>query len=106
MKEKIKNKSNIQTHYHLKLFVAGDEPNSYKAKKTIERLCESCLKGNYKLEVVDVLKDYQVALDNNILIAPTLVIVAPPPQTTIIGSLSETRKILDALGLSESGEKR
>ncbi len=78
MKEKIKNKSNIQTHYHLKLFVAGDEPNSYKAKKTIERLCESCLKGNYKLEVVDVLKDYQVALDNNILIAPTLVIVAPP----------------------------
>ncbi len=88
--------------YHLRLFVADDEPNSRQAKETLKRLCETCLKGNYTLEVVDVLEDYQAALENKILVAPTLIVLAPPPPITIIGSLSDTHKVLEALSLPAS----
>lgn len=92
------------THYHFRLFVAGDEPNSRKAKETIRRLGESRLKGNYELEVVDVLEDYQAALEAQILFAPTLVIVSPPTEARIVGSLSDVRKVLEVLGLPETEE--
>ncbi len=104
MKGGKRNKSNTPSYYHLKLFVAGEEPNSRKAKEEIKRLCEAYLKGTYKLEVVDVLEDYQAALENNILLAPTLVVLSPPPQTKIVGSISDIRKVLDVLGLRESKE--
>lgn len=106
MKERIKKRSNPPTHFHLRLFVAGDEPNSRKAKETIKDLCKTHLKNKYKLEVVDVLEDYKSALENNILLAPTLMIISPPPQVKIIGSLNDTHKVLDALGLKESEEER
>jgi len=104
MKPRRDDDSNAPARYQLKLFVAGDEPNSRKAREILERLCEAHLKGNYTLEVVDVLEDYQAALDDNVLVAPTLIIMAPPPPATIIGSLADTRKVLDALGVPRSEE--
>lgn len=105
MKGGKRNRSKTATHYHLRLFVAGEEPNSRKAKETIEELCETHLKNKYKVEVVDVLEDYKTALENNIFLAPTLMVISPPPPVKIIGSLNDTRKILDALGLRESEEE-
>ncbi|MGB9628830.1 MAG: circadian clock KaiB family protein [Thermodesulfobacteriota bacterium] len=96
--------SDGQVSYHFRLFVAGDEPNSRKAKETIQRFCESRLKGRYRLDVVDVLEDYRSALENNILLAPTLVILAPPPEVKIIGSLNDGRRISEALGLPDTEE--
>ncbi|MCR4407476.1 MAG: circadian clock KaiB family protein [Anaerolineae bacterium] len=96
--------SDNPTCYHLRLFVAGDEPNSRQAKETLNRLCEAYLKDHYTLEIVDVLEDYRAALENQILVAPTLIIAAPPPPITIIGSLSDTRRVLNALGLPASEE--
>lgn len=92
------------SHYHLRLFIAGDEPNSRQSKETLHRLCETYLKGYYTLEIVDVLEDYRAALENKILVAPTLIITAPPPPITIIGSLSDVRQVLHALGLTASEE--
>jgi circadian clock protein KaiB len=103
-KEKDKISDSPRT-YHFKLFVAGDEPNSRKAKERLKRFCETRLKGNYKLEVIDVLEDYKSALENNILLAPTLVVGGPKPETKIIGSLDDERKILEVLGISEAEEK-
>lgn len=94
-----------QRIYHFKLFVAGDEPNSRKAKESLTRICGNYLREKYVIEVIDVLKDYKSALENNILLAPTLVIVAPQGETKIIGSLNDERKILEVLGLSEGEEK-
>ena len=95
----------MTARYHFRLFVAGDEPNSHKAKETLKRLCENRLRGNYTLEIVDVLEDYQSAINNNILLAPTLVIVEPPAKTRIIGSLNDAKKILGVLGLPEAEEE-
>ncbi len=91
--------------YYFKLFVAGDEPNSRKAKESLMRICENYLREKYVIEVIDVHKDYKSALENNILLAPTLVIIAPQGETKIIGSLNDERKILEVLGLSEGEEK-
>jgi len=88
--------------YHLRLFIAGNEPNSRLAKQTLQTLCETYLKENYTLEVVDVLQDYEAAIENRVLVAPTLIVVAPEPPATIIGSLSNIQKVLNALGLPES----
>jgi circadian clock protein KaiB len=95
----------MTARYHFRLFVAGDEPNSHRAKETLKRLCETRLRGNYTLEIVDVLEDYQSAIKNNILLAPTLVIVKPPTKTRIIGSLNDAKKILEVLGLPEAEEE-
>jgi circadian clock protein KaiB len=77
-------------NYHFRLFVAGDEPNSKLARENLTKLCRQHLKGDYELEVVDVLEDFQAALENNVLITPTLV----------VGTLSDTEKVLAALGLN------
>lgn len=90
--------------YHFRLFVAGDEPNSRMAKETLKRFCESYLKENYEIEVVDVLEDFKSALESNILLAPTLMVLEPPTSTKIIGSLTDERRILEALGLPRDVE--
>lgn len=105
MKERVRNISKTETYYHFKLFIAGEELNSRRAKETIKELCETHLKDKYRLEVVDVLEDYQAALENNILLAPTLMIISPKPQVKIIGSLNDTQKVLNALRLKESEEE-
>jgi circadian clock protein KaiB len=86
--------------YVLRLFVAGDEPNSKLAKENVTRLCEGHLKGRHRIEIVDVFKDFQAALQNTVLVTPTLILLAPPPGVTIFGNLSDTQKVLAALRLT------
>ena len=63
--------------YRLRLFVAGNEPNSTQARANLTTLCETYLQGRYQLETIDVLRDFQAALRDNILVTPTLKVVAP-----------------------------
>ncbi len=85
--------------YVLRLFVAGNEPNSMLARANLTTLCETYLQGRYQIETVDVLRDFQTALRDHVLVTPTLKVVAPV-QATIFGNLSETAKVLAALQLS------
>lgn len=103
-REKKAERLNTPKRYHFRLFVAGDEPNSRQAQETLKRLCASHLQGQYKIEIIDVLKDYKAALAHNVLFAPTLIILSPPPETRIIGSLRDVKKVLGALGLPAAEE--
>lgn len=85
--------------YILRLFVAGDESNSKKAEENLIQLCETYIQGQYEVEIVDVLEDFQVALDNNVMLTPALIVVVPKP-IMILGNLSDKEKVLGALGLS------
>lgn len=100
MGDGVKKREGIK-RYHFRLFVAGDEPNSRRAKETLNRFCEMYLEENYKIEIVDVLENFRSAMENNILLAPTLVILEPPTKTKLIGSLNDERRILEVLGLSD-----
>jgi circadian clock protein KaiB len=88
--------------YILRLFMADDEPNSKQARENLHRLQKTHLKGRCKKEFVDVLDDFQTALENNVLITPCLVLVSPLPKATIFGNLSDTKTLLVTLRLTES----
>ena len=84
----------------MRLFVAGDETNSRKAKENLAQLCEKHVQGQYEVEIMDVLENCQVAIDNNVLLTPALIVVAPRP-IMIVGNLGDKEKVLAALGLAE-----
>lgn len=87
--------------YCLRLFVAGDEPNSALARAALEDICTRHLQGRCEVETVDVLQDFQPALAENILVTPALVIEKPQPRTVIFGNLRDKKKVLAALQVTE-----
>ncbi len=85
--------------YVLKLYVAGNTPNSARALKTLKNILEQEFQGVYALKVIDVLKNPQLAEEDKILATPTLAKVLPPPVRKIIGDLSDREKVLIGLDL-------
>jgi circadian clock protein KaiB len=85
--------------YVLKLYVAGNTPNSVRALKTLKNILEQEFQGVYALKVIDVLKNPQLAEEDKILATPTLAKVLPPPVRKIIGDLSDREKVLIGLDL-------
>ena len=85
--------------YVLKLYVAGNTPNSVRALRTLKNILEEEFKGVYALKVIDVLKNPQLAEEDKILATPTLSKVLPLPVRKIIGDLSDREKVLIGLDL-------
>ncbi|MBW4619782.1 MAG: circadian clock protein KaiB [Cyanosarcina radialis HA8281-LM2] len=85
--------------YVLKLYVAGNTPNSIRALKILKNVLEQEFQGVYALKVIDVLKNPQLAEEDKILATPTLSKVLPPPVRKIIGDLSDRDKVLIGLDL-------
>jgi circadian clock protein KaiB len=95
-------RNGLRGHYLLRLFVAGNGPNSKQAQVNLHRLCQEHLNGRCTIETVDVTKDFAAAVRDNILVTPALILVAPRPRVMILGNLSDPRKVLVALRLSGS----
>lgn len=85
--------------YHLRLYVAGQTSKSIAALANLKRVCEEHLAGRYDIEVVDLLKNPQLAAGDQILAVPTLVRRLPAPLKRIIGDLSNTDKVLVGLDI-------
>ena len=90
---------NPKKTYVLKLYVAGNTPNSVRALKTLKDILEQEFEGVYALKVIDVLKNPQLAEEDKILATPTLSKILPPPVRKIIGDLSDREKVLIGLDL-------
>ena len=90
---------NARKTYILKLYVAGNTPNSMRALKTLKEILESEFQGIYALKVIDVLKNPQLAEEDKILATPTLSKILPPPVRRIIGDLSDRERVLIGLDL-------
>jgi circadian clock protein KaiB len=87
----------------LRLYVAGEAANSIAARTNLRRMLAGEDPSTYRLEVIDCLEDPVRALEDGVLVTPTLIRAAPPPAQTIIGSLSEARRVTAALGLPMPG---
>jgi circadian clock protein KaiB len=87
------------TKYELRLYVAGKTAKSVTALKNLERYCEEHLKGQYKIEVIDLLVQPQLAEGDQIFAIPTLVRKVPEPIRKIIGDLSDEEKVLVGLNI-------
>ena len=88
-------------NHRLHLFVAGEEPNSRRAKENLHLICSQHLPGDCELEITDVLQDFRRALDHGIFITPALIVRDGERMVTIFGNLSDTAVVLAALGLEE-----
>jgi circadian clock protein KaiB len=83
----------------LRLYVAGQTPRSLLAFANLERICKEHLAGKYQIEEIDLLKNPQLAKDDQIFAIPTLVRKFPEPIKKIVGDLSNTVKVLVGLDL-------
>jgi|SRR4051812_41806307 circadian clock protein KaiB len=84
----------------LRLYVAGDAPNSALARANLKRLLDSLDREQYALEIIDCLDEPLRALEDGVLVTPTLVRVEPEPKRTIVGSLSAADRVANALDLA------
>ena len=94
-----KRTENKSETWELRLYVAGQTPNSMKALANLKKLCEEHLKGQYIIEVIDLCKTPQLAAGDQILAIPTLVRKLPEPIKKIIGDLSNTERVLVGLDI-------
>jgi circadian clock protein KaiB len=86
--------------FKFRLYVAGDAENSTQAIANLTALCDAYLPQRHHIEIVDVFREPKRALAEGIFMTPTLVKLAPSPVRRIVGSLSQTQPLLQALGLS------
>ena len=85
--------------YELRLYVAGQTPKSIAAFSNLNEICKTHLAGKYKIEVIDLMKNPQLAKGDQIFAIPTLVRKLPTPIKKIIGDLSNTERVLVGLDL-------
>jgi circadian clock protein KaiB len=88
--------------FKFRLYIAGDAQNSVEAIANLTTICRKYLPGLYDIEVMDVFLEPARALTDGVLMTPTLVKLAPAPTRKIIGNLSQTGVVLQALGLEAS----
>jgi circadian clock protein KaiB len=85
--------------YRFRLFIADGTDNSHQALANLTALCQARLPKQHEIEVVDVLREPMRALEDNVLMTPTLMVLSPPPVRRIVGTLSQTNTVLQVLGL-------
>jgi circadian clock protein KaiB len=86
--------------FKFRLYVAGDAQNSAQAVTNLNALCRAHLLDRHDIEVVNVFREPKRALADGIYMTPTLVKLAPSPAPRrIVGTLSQTQPVLQALGL-------
>jgi circadian clock protein KaiB len=90
----------VATVVTMRLYIAGRAPNSVKAIANLEAICRQHLKDGYKLEIIDVCEHPRRALDEGVLVTPSLAKLSPHPGAHVIGNLSDTSSVLAALGLT------
>lgn len=91
-----------QTTFKFRLFVAGDALNSTQAVTNLNLLCSTHLPGRHDIEVVDVFTQPLQALSEGVFLTPTLIKLTPLPVRRFVGTLSQTQRVLEALGLADA----
>ena len=87
--------------YILRLYIAGQTPNSVHAIANIRKICDENLQGRYVLEVIDLYQQPQLAQGEQIIAVPTLIKKLPPPLRRVIGDMSNTERVLVGLDLQQ-----
>jgi circadian clock protein KaiB len=86
----------------LQLYVSGMSPKSQEAIRNIKQLCDEHLKDAFELEIIDIYKNPELASEQSIVFSPSLIKLLPQPRKVLIGTLSDSEKVVKALGISFS----
>ncbi len=95
-----------EENLELRLYIAGQTPKSVLALSNITRYCEEHLEGKYSIEVIDLLKNPQLAEGDQIFAIPTLVRKFPEPLRKIIGDLSNEERVLVGLNIRSLNKQK
>lgn len=85
--------------WDFRLYVAGQTPRSQAALANLKRLCEEYIPGRYRIEIIDLVRNPQLAAGDQILAIPTLVRKLPAPLRKIVGDLRDTERAIVGLQL-------
>ena len=105
VKEKKAKTDATEEIWNLRLYVAGQTPKSITAFANLKNICNEHLAGKYQIEVIDLLKNPQLAKGDQIIAIPTLVRKLPTPIKKIIGDLANTERVLVGLDIRAVSEK-
>jgi|SRR5664279_4842333 len=83
--------------YVLRLYVTGSSQKSEQAVVNINAICKKFLKNCYKLEIIDIYKQPELASSEEITVIPLLIKKFPQPEERMIGDLSNTEEVLKGL---------
>ena len=83
--------------YVLRLYVTDATPKSARAIVNARRILEDHLPGMYSLEILSIAEHVAQAAEDQIICAPTLLRLAPPPARRIIGDMSDVARVLKGL---------
>ncbi|HYW50603.1 MAG TPA: circadian clock KaiB family protein [Gemmatimonadaceae bacterium] len=89
----------VEAAFELRLYVAGQTSKSLAASVNLKRICETHLAGQYRIEIIDLVKSPQLAAGDQILAVPTLVRRLPEPIKKMIGDLSDESRVLVGLDI-------
>ncbi|OON67562.1 circadian clock KaiB family protein [Hymenobacter sp. CRA2] len=85
--------------YVLHLYIAGATPNSAQAVRNLHDICQRYLPGRCEVQIVDIYQQPELARQQRIVAAPTLVKKEPGLMRYLVGDLSDRRRVLNVLGL-------
>ncbi len=100
MKQKVQGKVKLEGMLVLKLYVSGMSSKSMQAIENLKLLCDEYLKGCFELEIIDIFKNPKLASEQHFVFSPSLFKQLPLPKKTLVGTLSDTKKVLKALGVT------
>ena len=94
------------TNLLLRLYIAGPSATSRRAEQNLLRLRDVAKAPNgLQVEIIDVLKNPELAEQAAIIATPTLAYEHPVRPRRIIGDLSDVERVLDFLGIESEGKK-
>ncbi len=88
----------------LQLYVAGMSQRSMEAIENLKKLCDTYIRNNFELEIIDIYKNPELAAQRQIVFSPSLVKKFPLPKKTLIGNLSNVEKVIRTLGIGLNNE--
>jgi circadian clock protein KaiB len=84
----------------LQLYVAGMSPRSMEAVENIQKFCSELLEDSFELEIIDLYKHPELAARQQIIFSPSLMKQLPLPKKTLVGSFSDTDRVIKGLGIT------
>lgn len=91
-------------NYKFKLYIVEATPASRALVDRMKTVLDGALKDNYTLEIVNILKNPEIAVKEKILASPTLVMELPPPPQRIVGNIKDEKDLLISLKIFDQEE--
>ncbi len=86
--------------HQFRLYLSEINETSNAIAAEVKSSLTAALQGRFSLQIIEVLDNPELALEDLVLVTPTLLRKSPPPPRKIFGNLRDRARVLRGLGLS------